>query len=925
MIAALPDAHLKAGDYMARSVLGLVIIVIALIGLFSGAGIWTDYMWFASLAYQDVFWTLFLTRFTTGLVTFGIFFLFFWLNLVYLRRYLPRRPLRIAQAQVIEMEEDPFRRLLHRRAGTWLLIGFSALLALILAAQAGSQWEMIQKFLHAASFQQTDPVFGRDISFYVFELPFYELLRSLLTTAFILALVFVGLGYLFLAAGEFLDGGWRVFSPVKLHLALLAAGLLLIKAWDYRLQAYGLLLSSRGAVFGAGYTDMHARLPVLNILMVLAAVAAVAVFIGIWRGRLRPIGLGIGVLIAAAILLGGIYPGLIQKFQVEPNEFSQEQPYLEYHMAATRAAYNLEEVRYNSFVPQTNVVDQAVLEEYRDTLSNLRLWDYRPLAQVYNQLQHLRRYYRFVDVDIDRYMIDGEYRQVMLSVRELDQNNLSEQAQSWVNRRLQYTHGYGVVMSPVNEADARNLPVFLIHDIPPQAEAPELTITRPEIYFGELTNNIVVVNTASGEFDYPAGDENVYTSYAGQGGVQLSNWWRRLAYAVHFQDLRLLLNTDITPESRILYYRTVQDAQRLAPYLTYDGDPYPVIAGGRVYWIWDAYTTTDHYPYAQPAGNLNYIRNAVKIVVDAYTGEISFYISDPTDPLVQTYSRIFPDLYRPLAEMPAELRSHLRYPVDLFQVQATINAVYHMQDPRVFYNREDEWAIPSERYAATSQTIEPYYTMMQLPGELDAEFVLTLPFTPVGRDNLVAWMAARSDGDHYGEMVIYEFPKEAHVFGPMQVEASIDQDAEISQQLTLWSQRGSEVIRGNLITVPLAGSLLYVEPLFLQAEQSSLPELTRIIVSYQGRVVMEKDLQTALTQLFAREEAPPSPAASPPSPAAPLPEGPEGMEELARQANELYFQAQESLRSGDWTGYGKALDALGDVLQRMVGESDSGG
>ncbi len=892
----------------------IAVIAIALGIVFGGAGIWSEYMWFASLGYQGVFCTLFFTRYGVGLAVFALALLFFLVNFWFARRCLPQQQVRSVRNRVIELGESFARRFLFSRAGTWLGLGVSVLLALLLAGRAASQWELVQKFLHASPFGAADPVFGLDVGFYVFKLPFYELLRSLLSAALLLVFLLAGLAYLVLASGDFLRGGWRVFSPVKLHLGLLAAGLLVVKAWDYRLRAYELLLSPGGAFFGAGYTDLHARLPAFKILTVLSLLAALAVFVGILRGRLRPILVSTGILIAAVLLLEGGYPVLVQKFRVEPNEFSREQPYLEHHIAATRSAYGLDRVRREVFAPAASAPDargpgQEVLAAYQDAIKNLRLWDYRPLGQVYNQLQQLRRYYRFQDVDVDRYTIGGNYRQVMLAVRELDQRSLPERAQTWVNRRLQYTHGYGLVMSPVNEAGPRGLPVFLLQDIPPQAKAAEIKVTRPEIYFGELTGNVVVVNTRADEFDYPSGQENVYTRYRGKGGVQLSNAWRRLLYAVRFRDLRLLLTTDLTPESRILYNRTVWDARRLAPYLMYDRDPYPVLAGGRIYWIWDACTVTNRYPYAEPHGRLNYIRNSVKVVVDAYHGEIAFYVSDPADPLIRTYKKIFPALYRPLEEMPQDLRAHLRYPVDLFQVQSSIYAVYHVSDARVFYNREDEWAIPSEKHTAASQKMEPYYAIVRLPGETQAEFVLALPLTPAKRENLIAWMAARCDGGHYGELVVYEFPKDVHVYGPMQVEASIDQDPDISQQLTLWSQRGSEVIRGNLITVPIAGKLLYVEPLFLQAEESSLPELARVITFYDGRLVMDKDLQGALNRLFASQE--PAPPAAPES-GAPAPPA-----DLARRALELYREALARQRAGDWAGYGRALEELGEALEQM--------
>ncbi|HHW40504.1 MAG TPA: UPF0182 family protein [Syntrophomonadaceae bacterium] len=903
---------------------GRLVLILAMAGalafLYGVSGIWSDYMWFASLGYRRVFWTLFLTRFAVGMAAFLLFLPFFWLNSWFARRCLPRVRLAGEQSRIIELTQGPLLRLFNSRAGTAVLLLISALISLLLAVPVGSRWEIVQKLVYATSFGRRDPIFGLDAGFYIFKLPFYELLQSTLAAAFTIALVLAALIYLLLASGEFFGGGWRRFSPVKLHLAVLVAGLLIIKAWDYRLRAYQLLLSHHGAFWGAGYTDVHARIPALNILAVLALLAAVLVFFGVIRGRLRPIFWGIGALVAASLLLGIAYPALVQQFQVVPNEFSREQQYLQYAITSTRYAYGLDRVRVlNSGLESTADgqagVGEAVLEKYRSTLTNLRLWDFRPIGQVYNQLQQLRPYYRFSDVDIDRYRIGGDSRQVMLSVRELSQESLAERAQTWVNRRLQYTHGFGVVVSPVNETTPEGLPRFLVQNIPPKAQAPELAVKQPRIYFGELTTNWVVVNTKAKEFDYPSGDKNVYTSYSGRGGVRLSNPLRRLLYAFRFQDMRLLLSDDITPESRILYNRTVGDARRLAPYLEYDGDPYPVITNGRIYWIWDAYTVTDHYPYSEMHSGRNYIRNSVKVVVDAYQGDIAFYVSDPSDPLIRTYGKIFPGLYRPLSRMPEGLRSHLRYPVDLFRTQATVYALYHIGDPRVFYNREDEWAIPFEKYSSSSQQMEPYYAVMQLPGEAQEEFVLVLPLTPVKRQNLVAWMAARCDGENYGELAVDVFPKDVHAYGPMQVEASIDQNAEISQALTLWDQRGSEVIRGNLITVPLAGKLLYVKPLFLQARESSLPELTRVILFYDGRIVMESSLDRALERLFGAGEIPPAAEVQQPQEA----EGQAGLTDLAQRANQLYNEAMERQRSGDWAGYGRAVEELGRVLKQMVG------
>ncbi len=895
----------------------LLFVVLALVLGDRALNVWADYEWFKSLGYQGVFWTLFSTRFVVGAAVFLVLFAFFQLNFRCLRRCLPpHRVYDLHGGRILAAMVNPLHRLITSDAGKYLFTVLSVALSLIYAVSLGARFEVIQKFVYAVPFGRTDPIFGRDAAFYVFKLPFYELLQSSLASAFIVALFLCAFVYLLLASGEFLHGGWRFFSPVKLHLGSLIAGLLVLKAWDYHLSVYRLLVGGSGAFPGAGYTDIHARLPAYQILAVLAVLVAVLVFVGIFKGRVLPVAAGAAVLVAASLLLGTLYPAFVQKFQVEPNEFAREEPYIEYGLDATRFAFGLDDVRSVSTVAAgagAGGLDEETLEKSAGLLRNLRLWDFRPLQQVYNQLQQLRRYYVFADVDVDRYRLGDQYRQVMLAVRELNQENLPKRAGTWVNRRLQYTHGYGVVMSPANEVTDAGLPVMLLKNIPPAASSPEIEVKRPEIYFGELTGNMVVVNTRAGEFSHPSGERNVYTNYEGQGGVRLTPI-KRLLYALHFRDLRLLLSSEITPQSRILYNRTVQDARRLAPYLRYDGDPYPVVDGGRIYWILDAYTVAGHYPYSAARNGINYVRNSVKVVVDAYEGDISFYTSDPSDPVVGTYSRIYPGLYRPLSEMPAGLRAHLRYPEDLFKMQADVFAEYHVRDARVFYNREDEWEVPKEKYSDASRQMEPYYVIMQLPGEEEEEFLLILPFTPMKRGNAVAWLAARCDGEHYGELVLDVFPKDVHAYGPMQVEASIDQDADISAQLTLWNQHGSQVIRGNLLTVPLAGKLLYVKPLFLQAEESAMPELIRVIAFYDGRVVMEKDLQGALDRLFGRAEQPPEQGAA-------TPQAPGDSSALARRAWQLYQEAGERLRAGDWSGYGKAIEELGQVLKEMAGET----
>ncbi|MGB9847022.1 MAG: UPF0182 family protein, partial [Desulfotomaculales bacterium] len=516
----------------------------------------------------------------------------------------------------------------------------------------------------------------------------------------------------------------------------------------------------------------------------------------------------VGVMFALSVALLVIYPSLLQKLVVIPNEMEREKPYIENNIKMTRIAYDLNTVEKKSF-PAGKTITAQDLQENEDTVKNIRLWDYRPLQQTYSQLQEMRTYYEFKDVDVDRYTVDGHYRQVMLSARELNVNSLPE-AKTWVNQHLKYTHGYGIAMSPVNEVTSEGLPEFFIKDIPPVTRT-NLKVERPEIYFGELTNQYVLVNTRSQEFDYPVGEENAWSTYQGKSGVQINSLFRRVIFAVAFHDYKLLLAGDVTNESQVLYYRNiVERARKVAPFLLYDGDPYIVLSEGKLYWILDAYTVSNMFPYAEPfQEDLNYIRNAVKVVIDAYTGQVSFYAILPDEPVLKAYEKIFPGLFLPFEKMPADLKNHIRYPEDLFTIQAKKYAVYHMEDYRVFYNKEDKWNLPSELFGAEEQTMEPYYTIVHLPGEERPEFIQIMPFTPQNKKNMIAWLAGRSDGSDYGKLFVYEFPKQELVYGPMQIEARINQDTLISQQITLWDQGGSRVIRGNLLVVPIKDALLY--------------------------------------------------------------------------------------------------------------------
>jgi len=716
------------------------------------------------------------------------------------------------------------------------------------------------------------------------------------------------------------------FPPqARRHLTFLGA--IAVFAWGagFWIERFDLLFSASGVVFGAGYTDIHARLLAINIMLVLSVIVGVLLLLNIFRRTWKLAAAAVVLLVVTNIVIMGIYPGIVQKYIVEPNEFQKEEPYIRHNIESTLKAYGLDSLEVVNYAPKTTT-NRADIDDNEDIIRNVRLWDYRPLLRSYKQLQEIRSYYDFEDVDIDRYTFDGTYRQVMLSARELDLAQL--QNPTWVNMHLEFTHGYGVVMNPVNEVDPEGKPILFIKDLPPKIDVP-ISIDRPQIYYGEKKQPYVLVKTRTKEFDYPMGNDNVRTTYEGTGGVGIGSLLRRLAFTVRFADSQILFTNAILPESRIMFYRSIDErVRKVAPFLVYDSDPYLTIQEGRLIWIQDAYTVTDRYPYSEPVdisgGRINYISNSVKIAIDAYNGEMTFYVSDQNDPLVRTWQRIFPDLFTPMEEAPDSFCAHRRYPKGLFTIQSEVFRTYHMEDPNTFYNKEDVWEFPQ---AGVSGSLGAYYLVMRLAGEEKAEFMLISPFTPSGRDNMIAWMAGRSDDPNYGELVVYAFPKQQLIYGPRQVEALIDQTPEISAQLSLWSQRGSDVIRGNILVIPMGESLLYVQPLYLMAANSDLPELKRVIVSSGGRVAWAERLDEALDNLLgarpvtvtepteetglAAEETVPRP-----QPPIVLPEG--SPAELALKAEQHFEAAQEAARRGDWARYGEEIEKLEAVIRRLV-------
>ncbi len=882
-------------------------IILLIIFLRSFVDLYLDVLWFDHLGYLQVF----LKRLYTRVALFGVGFLvsavFLFLNGLLALRLAPKEI-------VLAVDDIRISFPTLQKIQKLLVATGSVVLGLIFGGVVTARWLDVLMYLHRQPFGVDDPIFGRDVGFYVFQYPIYMLVNTWLLWLLALAL---GLsGVIYFLGGSFFSRIRELRAGPKTHLSILGAAILLLVSWRFWLQRFDLLFSTSGAVFGAGYTDLHAKLPAYWILLVITAVAALAMLLASLRRGWKLVVLSAAAFIVSLILIAGVYPGLVQKFVVEPNELDKERPYIKHNIRFTRLAYDLDKIQERSFVPSGKLTLDE-LGKYEATIRNVRLWDWRPLHATYSQLQEIRLYYDFHDIDVDRYRLGRYYQQVMLSARELNYDQIPSQARTWVNIHLKYTHGYGLCMSPVNRVSPEGLPHFFIKDIPPKVEV-DLAFLRPAIYYGEETTEYVLVRTATEEFDYPVGERNQFTSYEGSGGVPISPWLRRLAFAYKFGSSKLLLTGYLTPESRIMYRREIGERMRtIAPFLRFEGDPYPVLFQGRIVWLEDGYTTTDRFPYSERYGDsFNYIRNSVKVVVDAYNGDVSFFVAEPEDPIVRCLGEIFPGLFKPLSEMPEDLRRHLRYPVGLFYTQARLYATYHMQDPQVFYNREDVWEIPRELYAGTEQLMEPYYVVMQLPGEEEPEYILMLPFTPKQKDNMIAWLAARCDPPYYGQMVAFLLPKQQLVFGPRQIEARIDQDPDISRLLTLWSQRGSQVIRGNLLAIPIDDDLLYVEPIYLRAETGELPELKRVVVASGNRIVMRETLEDALNVVLGGKppEEGPGPSAAPTETVVPV----GTTEELASEALRLYEEAMDRLRVGDWAGYGQRMEKLHQILQRLA-------
>ena len=886
----------------------------------SSANFYTNYLWYLSIGYQAIFLKTLLARTAVFAVALVAATLFFVINLHMLRTTMRHRIVGSAAGNIRYFpSEQPwmetFDAILGSKKITLLILGIALALGAVVALPASSGGLSALLYLNSQATGVVDPLYQADVSFYLFRLPF---LVSTVSAAFglILMTTLVTVGLYVVTNNLTLNRGSSNHA-VK-HTSLLVFLLLLVRGVGYRLDAYRLVYSPRGVAFGASYTDVAATRPIFMILLALSVIGAVVALVNLKLKRVRLLAVIPALILVLSVVAGSVYPMIVQQYVVEPNELERETLYIKHNIDATRRAFGLDALK-TSELPAPQSLTQQDVANNQSTLANVRVLDWRPLQQTYSQLQSIRVYYRFHDVDIDRYMIDGKLKQVMLAARELSTQDLSGSARTWINEHIRYTHGYGAVVSPVNRVSPRGEPLFYVQDIPPRTTISALRVDRPEIYFGEFPGDYVIVNALSNEFSYPLGESNATTRYEGDDGITL-NLLNKLMFSIRYSTTKLFLADDVRPDSKIMLYRNILERlQMIAPFLTYEPDPYLVINEGRLFWIIDAYTTSTHYPYSEPYGNsrVNYIRNSVKVIVDAYNGTVTYYLVDEVDPIAATLASTFPSLFQPLTAMPDGLRAHIRYPEQLLAIQANVLSTYHMTNPSTFYNKEDLWRIAQEQYAGVDATVMPYYMVMTPPGvgAASEEFVLVLPLTPAGtqqnpKHNMVAYLAARNDYPNYGELILYRFPKDTVIQGPMQVESRISQDALISQQITLWSAAGSNVLRGNLLVIPLGNSLIYVEPLYIQSTSSSLPELKRVIVATLDNIAMAETFEQTLAQLVGI--APPTGPTEPTIPGIDL-----TLSQLAEALERAYQSAQGALQRGDWAEYGRQQQELSRLIQEL--------
>ena len=897
----------------------IIAIVALIIFVFGLNGFYINFIWYKQLGFLQVFLKELLTKIKLIIPLFiilgaGIYFL-----LMRVEKSTPKGVLKIAQT-TREIRKKNIIRLL-------ISIVISAVSSIYIANRV---WYKLLEFISATDFGTVDPIFNKEISFYVFKLPFYnEVLNILFFLLFMAAII--SIAYLFyLYTRNSNDGsfsandvnifeiksiGKKVWDMTSKYLLVFACILFILIAVSFFLKRFDLLFSNRGVTYGASYTDIKIIMPMYWILSILSLLSAGAIVYFGKKGNIRNV-IAIPVILIVIGVLGNVAALIVDNYIVAPNQYQKELAYMNYNIEFTREAYDINDIEVKEFDASQELTAQTI-QNNALTIDNIPINDTSPALDMYNSLQGIRQYYEFVGVDVDRYYFNGQYRQVFISAREMNNDNLAEDAKTWINQHLKYTHGFGLAVSPVNEVTSAGQPALALKDIPPTTSIAELTVDEPRIYFGEQVDTYAIVNTKTNEFDYPQGSDNAENQYEADAGLSLKGY-NRLAFAINEGTAKILLSSDITSDSKILIRRDVmQRVKLLAPFLSYDDDPYIVIANGKLYWIVEGYTLTDKYPYSEPYSDdvsYNYMRNSVKAVVDAYSGEVNFYLVDENDPIANTYNKIYGAIFKSIDTMDDELRTHLKYPKTYFDIQAEIYRTYHMTNTQVFYNKEDQWEVATQIYSVGSEVapVESAYTIMKLPGR-EEEFLLMLPFTPRGKDNMIAWMAGVSDGDEYGKLIVYTFSKQSLVYGPMQMEKRIDQDTIIAPQLTLLSQQGSQLIRGNLMCIPIENNLIYVEPIYLQASSSgeqNIPELKKVIVAYEDSIVMADSLKEGLNQIFGK-------GASSQDETGGVAEN-ESKAYYANQANELFSKAQDALKDGDWSKYGDYMDQLQDALSKMI-------
>ena len=948
----------------------IIVLVVILSILGAAVGFLTDFLWFREMGYTGVFFKKLFTQLQLGVPTFLVVTALSYLYLMALKRGYYKR---IETADTVTFKE---------RTVNWVALLISAAFGfLVTMTTVAKLWFEILKFLNNTAFGVQDPIFHMDVSFYLFRLEFITHINQILT-GIILAFALVTLlfystllamrrpkifekkaaeEYEYTENGEqrytgtsaggifgdainsafggmfkgFVNPGMnrrpmttqldkgnlkQLLGIASKQIQVLGVLFFLVVGLNFWLKQYSLLYSHNGVLYGAGFTDINVTLWVYRAMMALSVLAAIAFVIGFQKKKLKTV-LAVPVLMIVVSIAGSGIGMLVQNLIVSPDEISKQQPYLENNIKYTQYAYDLQDITTREFAASNALTKDDILNNM-DTISNIRINDFTPAEKFYNQAQSIRTYYLFNDVDVDRYMVNGDYTQTFLSAREIDETKI--EAQPWLSKHLKYTHGYGITLSRVDKVTASGQPDMLIKSIPPISDVEEIAITRPEIYFGELTNNYIITNANEQEFDYPSGDSNTYTTYQGDAGIKL-NLINRTLFALREQSLKILVSNNINSDSKIIINRNIMDrVQKIAPFLSYDADPYIVTADGKLYWMLDAYTYSSYYPYSEPFSpetNVNYIRNSVKVVIDTFNGDVNFYLVDDQDPIANTLQKIYPDLFQDFSQMPDGLKSHIRYPNMLFSIQAGIYSKYHMNDVEVFYQSEDKWEISKETHGTEEQQMTPNYYVMKLPGEADVEFINSIPYTPAGKKNMTALLVARNDGENYGELVLYKLPKSKIIYGPMQVEGFIDQETDISKEFSLWNSAGSKYTRGNMFVIPIEDSLVYVEPIYLEANTSSLPEVKRVIIYYNDRIAYEPSLAEALDSMFGEGSGTPLGGAPTEPDQGNQTPGTEGgvlsTDELIQKAVDAYNNAVDAQQKGDWTSYGKYLDELSQYLNQL--------